>query len=712
MRIKRFVAPDMRAALKMVRDEHGPDAVILSNRPVHGGIEVVAATDYDEALVQQALRTAAEADAMIAVPRAPLMAPASPPPAQTRLVDDVLTPRTLSRADEMIAAFAGSSAQARTQRTALAERARSPAAVDAKPATTRPAIASLLRKPAATPTAHDEAASNRSDDFRALLARLNASEEPASLFAPKQTPTLANLDDATAYAPTADADFAQAVSTTTRFDDVLAAANAETAFDAANANDAPGFSDAFETPFEASVPNPVMTTRIEVGSNEASVAHEAHALNTVAAIDSAYANVLACANVIDPAETIVMATTATVTADLDAKPQPSPTNAADAITANGTPDTTANPSTLPAPDFAELTAPHAAAAAAATRTQTSIDTFDALAEMAAVQAPPPAVAVAPSLLVTPPKLQIVTAYEDPGIVAMRNELASMRSMIERQMGQFGLERLRGSPARAFAFETLQAYGCDDALAQQIASRIDPALEPARVKAPLLAELARMLTISRAEPLQDGGVFALIGPTGAGKTTTIAKLAARYAQSHRARDVALVTTDIERPGAREQLHALGRKLGVTVCEAQGPEGLTDALDQLADYPLVLVDTAGYAARDRALLGQVTWLRATRRLRSLLVLPANLQPQDLSEAVRRYRIAAPEAVVLTKLDETGRLGSALSVAIKHGLTLAYTSAGQQVPADLEAADASRLVLQLERLRRASENPLATEERHVIA
>jgi flagellar biosynthesis protein FlhF len=321
---------------------------------------------------------------------------------------------------------------------------------------------------------------------------------------------------------------------------------------------------------------------------------------------------------------------------------------------------------------------------------------------------------APVLTVAaPPTLQlVVNQSEDPTIVAMRNELASMRQMIERQMGAFGLERLRGSPARALAFETLQAYGVDDALAQTIAQRIDPRLEPAKVKAPLLAELARQLTIARSEPLEDGGVFALIGPTGAGKTTTLAKLAARFAQRHRARDVALVTTDVERPGAREQLHALGRKLGVTVCEAEGPEGLTDALDQLVDYPLVLVDTAGYAARDKALLGQVTWLRATRNLRSLLVLPANLQPQDMSEAVRRYRMAQPEAVVLTKLDETGRLGSAISVAIKHGLPLAYTTAGQQVPADLEAADASRLVLQVEKLRRAADNPLATEERHVVA
>ncbi|TBR11668.1 MAG: flagellar biosynthesis protein FlhF [Lysobacter sp.] len=361
-----------------------------------------------------------------------------------------------------------------------------------------------------------------------------------------------------------------------------------------------------------------------------------------------------------------------------------------------------------APSFAEFAS--SAGTPAVVASLNPCDGFDALAEMAAAQVP--AVAI-PAVAIAPAALHVIAGQcDDPGIIAMRNELTSMRQMIERQMGQFAIERLRGSPARAFAFETLQAYGCDESLAQTIASRIDSRLEPAKVKAPLLAELARMLTIVRAEPIEDGGVFALIGPTGAGKTTTLAKLAARFAQRHRARDVALVTTDIERPGAREQLHALGRRLGITVCEAEGPEGLTDALDQLVDYPLVLVDTAGYAARDKALLGQVTWLRATRGLRSLLVLPANLQAQDLSEAVRRYRMAQPEAVVLTKLDETGRLGAALSVAVRHGLPLAYTTAGQHVPADLEAADASRLVLHLEKLRRAADNPLATEDRHVVA
>src|SRR5690606_30758086 len=182
----------------------------------------------------------------------------------------------------------------------------------------------------------------------------------------------------------------------------------------------------------------------------------------------------------------------------------------------------------------------------------------------------------------PRALQMVaTPDTDPAIAAMREEMARMRQLMETQMEQLSLERLRGSPARAAVLEALAGYGCEESLARAVAERIDPRLPVDQVQAPMLAELARMLTVLRSEPLEEGGVIALAGPTGAGKTTTAAKLAARFAARHRARDVALVTTDCQRPGAREQLQAHGRRLGITVCEAEGPERLQDTLVQLVD-----------------------------------------------------------------------------------------------------------------------------------
>src|SRR5690606_27932473 len=281
----------------------------------------------------------------------------------------------------------------------------------------------------------------------------------------------------------------------------------------------------------------------------------------------------------------------------------------------------------------------------------------------------------------------------PAVATLRAELAAMRKVIERELGQFAVERLRGSPARAAALDALAAFGCDDPLAQRIAQRLDPTLPAEAILAPLRAELAAELPVLRNELLEDGGVVALLGPTGAGKTTTIAKLAARFAARHRARDVALISADNERAGPREQLHVLGRRLGVTVCDADGPEALTHALEQLADYPLVLIDTAGHGLRDRALLRQILWVRAASNVRSLLVLPANAHPADLGELLRRYRPAAPEAVILTKLDESIRPGAALSVLVQHNLPMAYTTSGQRVPEDLELADARELASALD-------------------
>jgi flagellar biosynthesis protein FlhF len=252
----------------------------------------------------------------------------------------------------------------------------------------------------------------------------------------------------------------------------------------------------------------------------------------------------------------------------------------------------------------------------------------------------------------------------------------------------------------------------------VAADLDPRIAPADVHEPMLAGLIRTLRLTRSEPIDEGGVIALVGPTGAGKTTVAAKLAARFAARHRARDVALVSIDRERAGGSEYLHALGRRLGITVCDSDPGDALSATLDQLQDYPLVLVDTAGFGVRDRALLRQILWLRSASRVRSLLVLPANANPLDLGDLVRRYRPAAPEGVVLTKLDETGRPGAALSMLAAHDVGLAYATNGQSVPGDIEAADADRLAATLELPAPAStkrdrtDTASETEGRHAFA
>ena len=329
----------------------------------------------------------------------------------------------------------------------------------------------------------------------------------------------------------------------------------------------------------------------------------------------------------------------------------------------------------------------------------------------------PAVAPVPApTTVTVPTLSVVTdnaaqaRESDEQLVQMRGELSAMREMIEREMHRLTDERLRGSPVRMQAMELMEDYGFDAGITRDIALQIPADTEAHRGRGLMLGLLSKKLPVLDTDLLDTGGVIALVGPTGAGKTTTIAKLAACFAQRHNPRDVALVTTDTLRVGGREQLHGYGRQLGIAVHEADSAQTLALVLERLRDYKLVLIDTAGLGQRDRNLVGQLNWLRASGQVKTLLCLPANSHFSDLDEVVRRFSTVQPQGVVLTKLDETGRLGSALSVVVDHQLPMTWVTDGQRVPDDLHRANSAHLVLRLDQLRREADEPCSTEATHV--
>lgn len=305
------------------------------------------------------------------------------------------------------------------------------------------------------------------------------------------------------------------------------------------------------------------------------------------------------------------------------------------------------------------------------------------------------------------------AWRDHGSLAdMRRELSSMRELLERQAVRFAEERLRGVAIRSIVLDELLSYGCEGDLARSIATAIPADADRGRARGIMLGLLAKSLVVTRREAIQSGGVIALIGPTGVGKTTTIAKLAARYAHHHSARDVVLVTTDTQRVGGREQLATFGRVLGLPVIDVDRADGLAPVLDKLGDYKLILIDTPGFSQRDVGLATQLGWLRAAGRVRCFLTLPATSQMADIDEVVRKFRCAEPEACVLTKVDETGCLGSAMSVLIRHRLPVAYVTDGQRVPEDIHRAEAHRLVLRLGELKRAGQPASDRESNHVAA
>lgn len=262
-----------------------------------------------------------------------------------------------------------------------------------------------------------------------------------------------------------------------------------------------------------------------------------------------------------------------------------------------------------------------------------------------------------------------------------DEVQSIRCLLEAQLARLVWDdRARRTPEVASVMRNLAQLGLDTDVARQLA---DETLASQRDGSwtSVLRTLVDRLPVAPDDPGDGAGTWAICGPTGAGKTTTIAKLAARHALQHGADSVGLVTMDCFRIAAREQLETYGQILGVPVLAASSAAGLAEALRQLDGRELVLVDTAGMSQHDPRLREQLGWLaQDVRPVRTLLALPANAQAGSLRQIVMRYSAAAPAAAVLTKTDEATSLGPALSTLIRAGLPLAWVANGQRVPEDL--------------------------------
>ena len=217
--------------------------------------------------------------------------------------------------------------------------------------------------------------------------------------------------------------------------------------------------------------------------------------------------------------------------------------------------------------------------------------------------------------------------------------------------------------------------------------------PAELVRALPQSLANMLDNQGDDIVKQGGVVALVGPTGVGKTTSLAKLAARFAAHHGAEHVALITTDHYRIGAYEQLATYGKIMGCPVKQAHDLNELEQILYQFRNRKLVLIDTAGMGQRDMRLYQQLDNLTANSRIpiRSYLVLSATGQRRVLQDAVNHFKRIPLSGVVLTKLDESVSLAGALSVLIQNGLPLSYVTDGQRVPEDMKVADTLDLAQQ---------------------
>lgn len=286
----------------------------------------------------------------------------------------------------------------------------------------------------------------------------------------------------------------------------------------------------------------------------------------------------------------------------------------------------------------------------------------------------------------------VDLASDPAMVAMQNEMQAIRQLLEHQVsGLMWQEMERSEPLRAMLVRRLQKLGLEENLADQFACYINEDLSLTQAWKHVQQLLAEQLVVTDDDVLRHGGVVALLGPTGVGKTTTIAKLAARYAQLHGADQVALITTDTYRIGALDQLAIYGKILGCPVKQARNANELGAILHQFRNKRLILIDTAGMGQRDVRLSEQLNTLTQNPHVKisNYLVLAANAQTPVLQDAVTRFRRVPLSGCIFTKLDECLSLGEAIGVAIQNALPIGYLTNGQRVPEDLRVANAEDLV-----------------------
>lgn len=273
--------------------------------------------------------------------------------------------------------------------------------------------------------------------------------------------------------------------------------------------------------------------------------------------------------------------------------------------------------------------------------------------------------------------------------ALQSELADMRLLLEEQLTRMANTPQMSSPLQSGLMRRLKQMGLSEGPAAGVIKQVQKRGTIQEAWTETLAALSRQLRTATDDRVMQGGVFAFVGPTGVGKTTTIAKLAARYVLEHGAENVALVTTDTYRIAAHDQLRSLGRILNVQVKVVEDHQDLPAVLRSLKGCPLVLIDTAGFRHGDAQLKEQLQALSATPGIETLLVMACNSQLQMMKATVHAHQSARLAGCVLTKLDETSSLGEAMSVLLEHKLTLHYTTNGQEIPQDIERARGHKLV-----------------------
>ncbi len=291
-----------------------------------------------------------------------------------------------------------------------------------------------------------------------------------------------------------------------------------------------------------------------------------------------------------------------------------------------------------------------------------------------------------------------------------NELRSMKGLIEERFGALAfMEKLQRDPRQALLTQKLLDSGFSPALIRKLIDNLPAASDET---AWVTSVLERNLMTGEAEPAieETGGVFAMIGSTGVGKTTSTAKIAAAFAARHGAAQLGLITLDAYRVGAHEQLRAYGRILGAPVHTAHDRASLEDLLELLSGKKMVLIDTAGMAQRD-ARTRELLDMLSHRAIQKLLVIDASSQGETIDDVIVSWRAVMCRGVLLSKIDEAVKLAPALDALIRHKLKVLGVANGQRVPEDWHRLSAHALVQRAMRASSTAAYRMEPNEVHLV-
>jgi flagellar biosynthesis protein FlhF len=293
---------------------------------------------------------------------------------------------------------------------------------------------------------------------------------------------------------------------------------------------------------------------------------------------------------------------------------------------------------------------------------------------------------------------------------MRDELKSLRSMLEQQMSGLAWGAIgRQHPLWANLIRQLVNIDLTPKLARQLVEEIPEDYQFDHAWRTVLALLTYKLPQFHDNILTAGNTVVFFGPSGSGKTTTIAKMATRYALEYGSQNIMLATTDIYRVGAREQLRSYARILGIPIRTINNKEDYLGLFEGATSEKLILLDTAGLSLKDTKHQEQCSLLKSTKqKTMNCLILPATEHYNGLSRLIDTYKTFNPDFCIPTKLDEATSLGGLLSVAIEKSLPMASICDGQRVPDDMHKMKPYELVSRV--VSRANQNKIKFDEEHL--